>query len=298
MSRESKFQTILIHFWLCVCHILRSTWLCHSHLHVRPAAHWRPALPHVGLAADEEATERMRKGWQIRTNHDKSAKTLITIPKPNKTWRVVTLSSKQVLKLPRSTESLGISERILYNILYWFRLGTSSSSTGLVTYLSENFFASWSWSRGVVESWSRGVWTQNTSGRRRSCALSQKRKRSESWSILSWYSSPLSSGTWHQSGWSSAMQSSIFAHLGTSWHTLCTSSFTSTLDSTLHCLLPICFECLCDTSYAIVCTSSCRDMSKHVEAPLRWGCPEVLHKLLHLRWQLVDSSCSCFLMFL
>ena len=210
MSRESKFQTILIHFWLCVCHILRSTWLCHSHLHVRPAAHWRPALPHVGLAADEEATERMRKGWQIRTNHDKSAKTLITIPKPNKTWRVVTLSSKQVLKLPRSTESLGISERILYNILYWFRLGTSSSSTGLVTYLSENFFASWSWSRGV--------WTQNTSGRRRSCALSQKRKRSESWSILSWYSSPLSSGTWHQSGWSSAMQSSIFAHLGTSWH--------------------------------------------------------------------------------
>ena len=154
MSRESKFQTILIHFWLCVCHILRSTWLCHSHLHVRPAAHWRPALPHVGLAADEEATERMRKGWQIRTNHDKSAKTLITIPKPNKTWRVVTLSSKQVLKLPRSTESLGISERILYNILYWFRLGTSSSSTGLVTYLSENFFASWSWSRGVVESWS------------------------------------------------------------------------------------------------------------------------------------------------
>ena len=68
----------------------------------------------------------------------------------------------------------------------------------------------------------------------------------------------------------------ILAHLGT-------SSFTSTLDSTLHCLLPICFECLCDTSYAIVCTSSCRDMSKHVEAPLRWGCPEVLHKLLHLR---------------
>lgn len=144
----------------------------------------------------------------------------------------------------------------------------------------------------VVESWSLNA------KHFRSCALSQKRKRSESWSILSWYSSPLSSGTWHQSGWSSAMQSSIFAQLGTSWHTLCTSSFTSTLDSTLHCLLPICFECLCDTSNAIVCTSSCRDMSKHVEAPLRWGCPEVLHKLLHLRWQLVDSSCSCFLMFL
>ena len=150
--------------------------------------------------------------------------------------------------------------------------------------------------RGVVESWSRGVWTQNTSG-----VVHCRRNAREASRGASSRGTPapcLQALGIKVDGQvpCSHLSLHILAHLGTHFAPL-----PSPLHWTLHCI--VYFQSVLNASVIHPTQSlkhilSHRDMSKHVEAPLHWGCPEVLHKLLHLRWQLSDSSCSCFLMFL